>query len=288
MARTFTIASPPFGGTGGIEFDDTLFPDLARSPVDITGMTIRSGSHVDAIATTYTLSPSGSGTATHGGSGGTAISFTIPPGHKIIGVRGRSGTLLDHITFLIGASPSTGWVTSHAFGGAGGNPFSIDGEIQALYGRSGSLIDQIGFHVKRTETDLFGGTGGRRFADPEPVPGSTRISRIVIRAGQFVDGISTTYVDHDGNSRRFRHGGLGGTANVIDFRPTERIIAVVGRSGTLLDRIAFDTIDAAGTPRRHGPFGGSGGNVFRVDGNIYGFVGRSTSTRIGAIGFYTD
>jgi hypothetical protein len=72
---------------------------------------------------------------------------------------------------------------------------------------------------------------------------------------------------------------------VIHFSPGERIIAVVGRSGDLLDNIAFLTEDPQGVRRTHGPFGGQGGAPFIVNADVNGFFGRSGAL-IDAIGFF--
>ena len=96
------------------------------------------------------------------------------------------------------------------------------------------------------------GSGGAPFQDPGPIPDLTRITKIAIRHGALVDSIATTYLMPDGSSQTFSHGGAGGSEDIIHFVPGERIIAVVGRSGDLLDNIAFLTEDPQGTRRPTG------------------------------------
>jgi len=124
---------------------------------------------------------------------------------------------------------------------------------------------------------MRGGGGGNEFRDAQPVPGETRIGRIVVRAGALVDSIATSYVHSDESATTLSHGGSGGIANIVNIAPNERIVAVIGRSGSLLDSLGFVIENLAGVRRQAGPFGGQGGAPFSLSGNVVSFFGRSGS-----------
>jgi hypothetical protein len=287
---TTDFKTPIYGGDGGGPFDDVP-PGAAAQPVGIRRIAVRSGTYVDQIATTYELSDGSQPTFAHGGNGGGSNAFDLLPNEIVIGIQGRSGALVDQISILTAVIYGGGdppFLQTHGpFGGGGGAPFQIWGEIAGFYGRSGSLVDALGCRLRTAATRLYGGGGGGAFQDPGPIPELSRISRIAIRSGTYVDAIATTYLLPDGSSQSFSHGGTGGTETVIHFNPGERIIAVVGRSGDLLDNIAFLTKDPQGVRRTYGPFGGPGGAPFIVNADVNGFFGRSGAL-IDAIGFFTS
>lgn len=282
MARSYMTSSTRFGGGGGTPFDDYEVPDFTRQLEEIASIAVYSDSTtIHGLEPTYRVSNGTETTFMHGGAGGsrTVLDFRNNP---LIGVSGRCGALVDQLTFHTRDGPSP------TFGGTGGSPFIVRAPVVSLFGRSGALIDQIGLRVRMTETDLFGGLGGEPFADPEPIPGGSNIRRIVIRSGQFVDSITTTYSTPTGGRRTVTHGGGGGEATMIPFISTQRIVGVFGRSGALLDRIGFVLEDLVTRDQvTFGPFGGRGGRAFRVDAEIHGFVGRSGDL-IDAIGFYSS
>jgi hypothetical protein len=138
-----TATLGPFGGPGGSPFQDPgPIPDLSR----ITRITIRSGSLIDAIATTYLLPDGSSQTFSHGGTGGTATDIYFNPGEQIIAIVGSSGTYLDNIAFLT-EDPQGVRRTHGPYGGDGGTQFIVNQKVNGFFGRSGSLIDQLGFFV---------------------------------------------------------------------------------------------------------------------------------------------
>lgn len=278
-----------YGGGGGTTWDDVQ--SLGAEPAAFQRIAVRSGTLLDKIETSYALHGGGGSTLGHGGSGGSPASFDFVPQEILIGVKGRSGTLVDQISFvtavIYGGGDPPLIRTQGAFGGGGGAPFEIWGEIAAFYGRSGTLIDSIGCYLSTETVGPFGGPGGGAFHDPGPVPELSKITSITIRSGSLVDAIATTYLLPDGSSGTFGHGGGGGTAHTIFFENTEQIIAVVGRSGTFLDNIAFLTEDRQGNRRTHGPFGGNGGAQFIVNRKVNGFFGRSGSL-IDQLGFFVS
>jgi hypothetical protein len=278
------------GGGGGTPWDDVQ--TLAATPIAaLKRIALRSGTFVDRIETTYALDDGNVSTQAHGGNGGSAAAFDLLPNEMVIGVRGRSGSLVDQLSFLTavvygGGDPPL-LQTHGPFGGGGGASFTIWGDVIGFYGRSGTLLDSLGCYLRTDSAGPFGGPGGGAFQDPGPVPELSRITRITIRSGSLIDSIATTYLLPDGSSETFSHGGTGGSATDIHFNPGEQIIAVVGRSGTYLDNIAFLTEDPQGVRRTYGPFGGSGGTQFIVNRKVNGFFGRSGSL-IDQLGFFVS
>jgi Jacalin-like lectin domain len=279
-----------YGGGGGTAWDDPQ--TLGTTPIDsFRRIAIRSGTYVDKIEATYALENGGVSTLGHGGGGGGAASFDFVPNEILIGIQGRSGTLIDQISFLTaviygGGDPPL-LRTYGPYGGGGGTPFTIWGEIAAFHGRNANLLDAVGCYLSTGTVGPFGGPGGGAFQDPGPVRELSRITSITIRSGTLIDSLSTTYLLPDGTSQTFTHGGTGGSEHQIHFNPGERIIAVVGRSGTYLDNIAFLTEDPRGVRRTYGPFGGEGGAQFIVNRKVDGFFGRSGAL-IDQIGFFVS
>lgn len=278
------------GGGGGNAWDD-LQTLGDTQPAGFRRIGVRSGTLLDKIETSYALQGGGTSTLNHGGAGGAPASIDFVPQEILIGVTGRSGTLVDQlglVTAVIYGGGDPPLIRTHGpWGGGGGAPFAIWGEIAAFHGRSGTLIDSLGCYLRTETVGPFGGPGGTAFQDPGPVPELSRIESITVRSGSFVDSISTIYRLPDGTRETFSHGGTGGTRHLIPFVSGEQIIAVVGRAGSYLDNIAFLTEDPQGVRRTHGPFGGEGGAPFIVNRKVDGFFGRSGSY-IDQIGFFVS
>lgn len=164
----------PYGGGGG-----TAFRQVCGSGQLAVGVNVRSGSKIDrvqVICRTLTLAvdqvsgrhyysigvtggPVTTATAGGGGGGGTAGSLVCPAGSFLDAVQVRSGSLIDQATFTCARIDFTGYpqqaqalstdAASATYGGAGGTSRTAErcaeGEFPAgLYGRAGSLIDQLG------------------------------------------------------------------------------------------------------------------------------------------------
>ena len=87
-----------------------------------------------------------SGSAAHGGSGGTEDTFSLDTDEWITEVRGRSGAMLDQLQFFTSKDR-----VSPVYGGNGGEPFSesrANSVIKAFFGRSGSGLDQLGMYFE--------------------------------------------------------------------------------------------------------------------------------------------
>lgn len=128
---------------------------------------------------------------------------------------------------------------------------------------------------------LYGGTGGKEFSDD--LTQVRRISRIIVRSGNYIDSIEVTYILGAGNSVTVRHGGTGGTPITIDLKEGEYITQIAGRAGDYINQISFTT--NKGTT--FGPYGGTGGAPFRLgDLRTGGFFGRS-GNYLDALGVFT-
>ena len=116
-------------------------------------------------------------------------------------------------------------------------------------------------YTQQSSTEVFGGRGGSRFADPEPQAG-TRVLEVHVRAGDLIDSIQLMFALPDGRTAMSpRHGGSGGRSNVFRLDSDEYITGLSGRCGDYVDSIRIHT------NRRTSPvYGGRGGDRdFRVE-----------------------
>lgn len=141
------------GGDGGTPFSDQP-PKGSR----ISGMLVRHGDYVDGIRLSW-VTPDGTRVdgPYHGGQGGVEASFTLEPGETITAIGIRSGDLVDMLTFYTSLGRTYG-----PYGGAGGDDSIVPtvedlwhqdrwgratGEVVGIFGRSGDLLDAIGFSI---------------------------------------------------------------------------------------------------------------------------------------------
>ncbi|CAL1706522.1 unnamed protein product [Somion occarium] len=145
----------------------------------------------------------------------------------------------------------------------------------------------------RFKTSTFGvTTGGTAFNDLNVIGGVqnvNRISRIVIRHGEIVDAITTTYQRSRGLSPITRsNGGTGGNLATVDLSATESVITITGTFRSVsaqygpssVQNLNFVILNSStGAVRVAGPFApASGGTPFRVYGTLVAFAG-TISTR---------
>lgn len=132
---------------------------------------------------------------------------------------------------------------------------------------------------------LFGGTGGNEFDDYRSAP--TRIVRMVslnLRSGENMDSIQATYLLDDGRIWTGpTHGGGGGTSSQVNLSGQD-LIAVLLRTGKLVDQTQF-VAKAGNNTFVYGPFGGTGGGAHSIVGQIVALYGRS-GDYLDAIGVY--
>jgi hypothetical protein len=102
-----------------------------------------------------------------------------------------------------------------------------------------------------------GGGGGNPFSDL--VPDGAQICEVLIRHGEYVDGIRISWMAPDGTRIDGRyHGGSGGSGDIFTLEAGETITAISGASGDLVDSLYFWT----SLERVYGPYGGDGGQPF--------------------------
>lgn len=136
--------TPSFGGTGGDAFDDTL---LAPSRiVRLLALTIRSGTYMDSLQATYLMENGQVWAApTHGGGGGNSNTISFSENQHITTMLLHTGGLVDQMTLITSRNGNPDHVFG-PYGGAGGSPHYITGNIVGLYGRCGSYIDALGVY----------------------------------------------------------------------------------------------------------------------------------------------
>jgi hypothetical protein len=264
---------------------------------------VRAGDTIDGIQAIYVLADGSSMEgAQHGGSGGRRYSFRLDSDEYITGLAGRYGNTIDSLRIV------TNKRTSQTFGGRGGSrDYRLDvpsGNMAIGFaGRSGDTIDAIGLEYAAlpqtrrrnifapdqtvsgllNQTAIAGGGGGSAFRDQDVASG-TRISEVIVRAGNTIIGIQAIYVLSDGsNVDGAQHGGLGGRRYSFLLDRDEYITGLAGRYGSTIDSLRIVT-----NKRTSQIFGGSGGSRdYRLDvpaGNqAIGFAGRAGDT-LDAIG----
>ena len=127
------------GGSGGLEFSDNL-----TQTVRIVSISVRHGTVVDAIQTTWLLTD---GTQIkgerHGGGGGEEAIIKFASDEHIVTIQGRSGSLIDSLTI------TTNKKAYGPYGGNGGAPFGpIPAEgVGGFFGRFGAYLDAIGVFI---------------------------------------------------------------------------------------------------------------------------------------------
>jgi hypothetical protein len=108
-----------------------------------------------------------------------------------------------------------------------------------------------------TDYGPVGGQGGYGFDDLTDLGldvSTMRIAALIVRAGQFIEGITPIYLDSKGGVGLPKHGGDGGLETRLGLRPGEFITQIEGRSGQFVDSLTVETNLGA----RVG-FGGPGG-----------------------------
>lgn len=223
-----------------------------------------------------------------GENGGSWSHIYLSEDEYIVKVSGQSGTLVDQLTFYTNKRRVYG-----PYGGNGGNRFDINlprgAKVIGFRGRSGQAIDRFGViydtadtapktKVKTLFSKKHGGDSGRKFMLPETrgeVLSVDKVKKISIKHGRRIEKIRMAWVDKNGVFNTKSTGGDGGTWSHIYLAEDEYIIAVSGRSGTLIDQLTFYTSKR----RILGPYGGNGGAPFDIDlprgAKVIGFSGYS-------------
>ena len=290
-----TLESEEVGGSGGSLWDDVL--EQSFKAFEVQGITVSYSSHVYSIQTTYRFfDGSLYQTPRRGGTGGSrSATIEFADGEKLTKIEGKTnGVLINQLTFNTVCRDGTAKVYG-PYGKTGRTPFSLEGPILGLRGRSGALLDQLGVYYKNGSLsqfrtyDMFGGSVGSPWDDNigRLRPMVIGIKQIKIRSGNQVDSFQVVYCQADGSQTQgVRHGGYGGSLSTITLAKDEQIVRVEGKTnGVLIDQITFIIRNSKGNEFSYGPFGKTGETPFSVDGHIVGFFGRS-GTLIDGLGVY--
>ena len=203
-----------------------------------------------------------------------------------------------------------------ATGRISGLRFSLTGDIKGIFGRSGDVLNALGFHMDSSllfssynRTALFAGVQGgfdfddfRNLSSRHVTP--IRITNMVINHNKVINGIKVTYMVSKGPPINITHGSLAAkntlghsTLSVLNFEADEWITeatfaisdpAVSPVLGVLC--LGIETTNSKGAVKLYGPFGTQPcyGRMY-IEGVFYGLFGRVGGRRndsIYAIGFY--
>ena len=147
-----------------------------------------------------------------------------------------NGSLVDQLTLSI--KNAAGTIRKEGpFRKTGTTVFMKEGNIVALHGGPGDLLDRIGFYDLEdlarpmSKSRIFGGSGDGTFDDFATESGIVGIQKIYIRAGNQVDGIQVVYRLANGRTwTSGRHGGGGGTAYSFSVGVGDFISKIEGNS----------------------------------------------------------
>ena len=191
--------------------------------------------------------------------------------------------------------------------------FSFSGIVIGLFGKSDFYLNGIGFQYDTSATsvqrpfykksELVGGKGGIPFDDDVSTLNPLQIKHIAICYGEYINGLSTTYVLRNGSEITKTYGTVQTNASSnhslinINLAEDERIVVIAVTSSVKHDNyvssLELYTYRPSndGTPKHYGPYGSrkkvpGANNSDSVIGIISGFYGRSGTT-IDALGVYT-
>jgi hypothetical protein len=144
LQAQFLFTSKFGSNTGGQTFS---LPDSREKILNLNRITRLSIQHTDRriekIQVHWLYRDGSSNTESTGEADGTWDHLDLAKDEYIISVQGRSGTLIDQLTFRTNKRRTFG-----PFGGTGGNTFNLavpaDSRVVGFYGRSGQAIDQFG------------------------------------------------------------------------------------------------------------------------------------------------
>ena len=133
----------PVGGRGGNYFDDWAYTN--NTVVHPFTFNIYSDKYINSIQIIYKDSAGNTiNGGTYGGDEGSLISWTVPDGEKIVKAIVYGGAWVDSIQFITDANTE-----SPKWGGTGGRrrELRFNGDFTSIWGKSSSLLDQIGFNI---------------------------------------------------------------------------------------------------------------------------------------------
>ena len=320
------LASPLFGySLGGEPFDDgtaAIIPPVAR----LHSVLICYGDGIDGIQAVYILEDNSTFVAPPHG----PINDKCSKDSKMSKIVFKESEILVHVEGLInkwwdfvsqltlftsvdGGPPKRRGGPFGRGDTSNSNPFSLTGDIKGIYGRTGDVLDAIGFYLNANvppssyqKTNPIGKVsqdGCVTFDDFKKLASKNekpfKITRIVINYGVNIKGIQVTYLTSNGTLVTLTHGMLNRTTGwdttLLMFDDDEWITkssvstwAPMDASG--VGSIETETINSKGVVRSYGPWGlvnnWTTTNVTTVKGIIYGFYGCSSDYMLHNLGFY--
>jgi hypothetical protein len=170
------LFSKKIGGSTGANFTLPITRADILSTDRITRIAIRHGRRIERIVIEYANVRDETKLESVGNEAGKWSYIRLDPDEFITYITGRSGTLIDQITFHTSKRRSFG-----PFGGNGGNPFEINipsnGMVIGFTGKYGPSINQIGLIYKIPDESFNKGT---IMTAPIPEESSSDIDQISI------------------------------------------------------------------------------------------------------------
>lgn len=272
------IVQGPWGGPGGQPFYDGR-GDIVE--IDVTF----DDHHVTKLQVSYAESTGVRWQgATHGSDRGKHEKITLRyPDEYLKQVVGTSERYVNSICFV------TNKTSYGPFGGSGGEAFEspADGVVVGFFGRSGSIIDQLGVITTEGSADdvqlgkptrgavvaqgQWGGPGGWSFCD-----GGGDVVEVTVKHNDGHVTMLRAAYEHSGvrfEGRAYGYGRDGEESKVTLNFPTERLMQV---KGTYDPSHFVTSITLITNKETYGPFGYPRGQHFQsLKNGVVGFIGRS-------------
>ncbi|KAF8013848.1 hypothetical protein BT93_I1646 [Corymbia citriodora subsp. variegata] len=268
----------PFGGQGGLHWDDGQFNGVKKIKMMLEDAVI-------CISFEYDNKGESIWSSTHGYSGNGDIHMVnLDYPHEFLtlvsGYIKHDNSVIQSLTFESN-------IRRHGpFGKEEGRLFSCAlacSKIIGFHGRSGSQLDALGVYFEPISNlhglksmGPFGGQGGSPWDDGV----STVVRKIIVTSGSAIDSITVEYDKNGYVVQGPKHGGDGGDPEPeikLDY-PQEYLTSFSGHIGSLFGYIIVRSITFHSNERTYGPFGEEVGKYFHfpsIGKKIVGFHGRS-------------
>ena len=300
--RPVVVSGLSKGGSGGDPFDDYI-PSIAG----VHAINISYDSQVESIQVTYRLINGSLYQAPkHGGYRHPPMTITLAPGEYISEIKGKTnGVLVDQMSIVTFQPKKFLKKTYGPFGKTGEQDFSMEGYVVGFFGRSGSLLDNIGLHILSPvkKSEQFGLVDWSNFDEnpdtffPSPV---LKIKKIHISHGHYVNDINTVYAIQaeyqllNGSVQPGAvHGGGSGNWTTIEIADTEWLLGIEGQAGPNVGQLTFIVGGEDGSIKQYGPYGEAYVTKYAVQPifsaygkGILGFAGSANDYLVALIVYY--